>query len=250
MSLSNAYGVSCRARAERVGATHTKRLAAISPEGARRGARCWLFGSPASPRWAVLTATGRTQRLVKVRYLPELICLQKRGNLSSKTRAARFPAREPHACTAACGPRPRLRRVDLGLAGQVCVVTGASRGIGLATARALCAEGASVLLVARSRERARGGAARRCRAAGGERRGPACDVTDPDAGERMLAEAREPLGRARRARQQRRHRALARPRRRPRRGLAGGLGAERDGIRCARCARSCPACASAAGAAS
>jgi len=32
------------------------------------------------------------------------------------------------------------------------VVTGASRGIGLATARALCAEGASVLLTARSQE--------------------------------------------------------------------------------------------------
>jgi NAD(P)-dependent dehydrogenase (short-subunit alcohol dehydrogenase family) len=38
--------------------------------------------------------------------------------------------------------------MDLGLAGRTCVVTGASTGIGLATARLLCAEGANVLLVA------------------------------------------------------------------------------------------------------
>ena len=37
--------------------------------------------------------------------------------------------------------------MDLGLTGSVCVVTGASRGIGLETARRLAAEGARVLLV-------------------------------------------------------------------------------------------------------
>jgi 3-oxoacyl-[acyl-carrier protein] reductase len=40
--------------------------------------------------------------------------------------------------------------VDLGISGRACVVTGASRGIGLAAARALADEGAFVLLVARS----------------------------------------------------------------------------------------------------
>jgi 3-oxoacyl-[acyl-carrier protein] reductase len=43
-----------------------------------------------------------------------------------------------------------IRGVDLGISGRACVVTGASRGIGLAAARALAAEDASVLLVARS----------------------------------------------------------------------------------------------------
>ena len=42
--------------------------------------------------------------------------------------------------------------MDLGLQDKVCVVTGASRGIGLATAQRLCAEGARVLFVARDAE--------------------------------------------------------------------------------------------------
>jgi NAD(P)-dependent dehydrogenase (short-subunit alcohol dehydrogenase family) len=83
--------------------------------------------------------------------------------------------------------------VDLGLKGRVCVVTGASRGIGLATARALCAEGAAVLLVARSPERlAR--ALETCRGVGGRAAALECDVTDAGAGERMLAEARATIG--------------------------------------------------------
>jgi NAD(P)-dependent dehydrogenase (short-subunit alcohol dehydrogenase family) len=42
--------------------------------------------------------------------------------------------------------------MDLGLKGQTAVVTGASKGIGLAIARALAAEGCAVQIVARSRE--------------------------------------------------------------------------------------------------
>jgi 3-oxoacyl-[acyl-carrier protein] reductase len=59
--------------------------------------------------------------------------------------------------------------VNLGLEGKVCVVTGATRGIGAATATMLKQEGAEVLSVAR--------------------RGADLDldVTGPDAGERVLA---------------------------------------------------------------
>jgi NAD(P)-dependent dehydrogenase (short-subunit alcohol dehydrogenase family) len=82
--------------------------------------------------------------------------------------------------------------VDLGLESRSCVVTGASRGIGRETARLLCAEGASVLLVARSPD-ALAEAAEECERAGAPARGRAAtlvlDVTDADAGERMLAEA-------------------------------------------------------------
>src|SRR4028119_232734 len=42
--------------------------------------------------------------------------------------------------------------MDLGLQGKACIVTGATRGIGLETARMLHAEGAHVLAVARSGE--------------------------------------------------------------------------------------------------
>jgi 3-oxoacyl-[acyl-carrier protein] reductase len=83
--------------------------------------------------------------------------------------------------------------MDLGLEGRTCIVTGASRGIGLETARRLCAEGASVLLVARSEEPLRE-AASRCEAAGGRAAVLSCDVTQPDAGAQMVAAAHDRLG--------------------------------------------------------
>jgi 3-oxoacyl-[acyl-carrier protein] reductase len=82
--------------------------------------------------------------------------------------------------------------MDLGLSGRSCVVTGASRGIGRETARLLCAEGASVLLVARGEDRleaATGEASAAGSDAGGRAAHLALDVTAENAGERMLAEA-------------------------------------------------------------
>ncbi|HKG34830.1 MAG TPA: SDR family oxidoreductase [Solirubrobacterales bacterium] len=83
--------------------------------------------------------------------------------------------------------------MDLGLAGRACAVTGATRGIGRATARRLCAEGASVLLVARTEE-ALGDAAEECAAGGGRAEALPLDVTADDAGERMLEAATESFG--------------------------------------------------------
>jgi 3-oxoacyl-[acyl-carrier protein] reductase len=76
--------------------------------------------------------------------------------------------------------------MDLGIAGRACVVTGASRGIGLATARALAAEGARVLHVARDEER--------LRAAVADGELLATDVTEDDAGERIVAECQARFG--------------------------------------------------------
>jgi len=87
--------------------------------------------------------------------------------------------------------------MDLGLRGRACVVTGASRGIGAETAKLLCAEGASVLLVARNAERLEA-AAQEAAAAGVEAGGQAAilslDITNADAGERLLATASERFG--------------------------------------------------------
>ena len=85
--------------------------------------------------------------------------------------------------------------MDLGLAGRGCIVTGASRGIGRETAKVLCAEGAGVLLVARGEDALRE-AAEECGSAGGEARTLALDITDEDAGERMVAAATEAFGTA------------------------------------------------------
>jgi len=83
--------------------------------------------------------------------------------------------------------------MDLGLEGRSCVVTGASRGIGLATARSLCGEGARVLLCSRGAEELEE-AVRECAAAGGEADGLVLDVTAPDAGERLVSTCAERFG--------------------------------------------------------
>jgi 3-oxoacyl-[acyl-carrier protein] reductase len=87
--------------------------------------------------------------------------------------------------------------VNLGLEGRACVVTGASRGIGRATARTLCAEGAKVLLVARTEEQLLE-AADECAAAGEEAGGRAeslsADLNEPESAATVVAEAEQRFG--------------------------------------------------------
>jgi 3-oxoacyl-[acyl-carrier protein] reductase len=78
--------------------------------------------------------------------------------------------------------------MDLELEGKVCVVTGASRGIGLEVGRSLCAEGAQVLFVGRDAD-ALVQAADGC---GGEYL--AGDITDPGVAERIVATCAEQMG--------------------------------------------------------
>jgi 3-oxoacyl-[acyl-carrier protein] reductase len=87
--------------------------------------------------------------------------------------------------------------MDLGIAGRACVVTGAGRGIGRATARMLCEAGGQVLLVARTEEQVAEASVEAGRAgAGAHGRAAhlALDVTDPDAAERIVAEAEDRFG--------------------------------------------------------
>jgi 3-oxoacyl-[acyl-carrier protein] reductase len=75
--------------------------------------------------------------------------------------------------------------MDLGLQGRACAVTGASSGIGRATALSLVRERAAVLLVGR-REQPLVEVAEECRQAGGRVETLALDVTTADAGERVV----------------------------------------------------------------
>jgi 3-oxoacyl-[acyl-carrier protein] reductase len=79
--------------------------------------------------------------------------------------------------------------MDLGLRDRVCVVTGSTGGIGLATARMLADDGARVVVTGRDSERVEV-----ARVHAGAALGVACDLRDPAAPERLIAEARAALG--------------------------------------------------------
>jgi 3-oxoacyl-[acyl-carrier protein] reductase len=81
--------------------------------------------------------------------------------------------------------------VDLGLREKVFVVTGGSRGLGLATAAALVAEGARVVLSARHEA----GLARAADGLGGRAAWVAADNADPGTPQRLVDVARQEFGR-------------------------------------------------------
>ncbi|MFJ8677037.1 SDR family oxidoreductase [Streptomyces sp. NPDC093589] len=81
--------------------------------------------------------------------------------------------------------------MDLGLTDRTYIVTGATRGLGFATARALTADGANVVISGRTEE-----AAAEAAATLGERAlGVGADNAAPDAAARLIAAARERFGR-------------------------------------------------------
>ena len=83
--------------------------------------------------------------------------------------------------------------MDLGLGGRGFLLTGASRGLGLATARALIDDGARVLISSRSPEAV--DAAVTSLGGAPAASGVAADLGDADAAERLVAEARDRLDR-------------------------------------------------------
>jgi 3-oxoacyl-[acyl-carrier protein] reductase len=83
--------------------------------------------------------------------------------------------------------------MDLGLGGRGYLLTGASRGLGFATAQALVDDGARVLISARSGDAVVAAAENLGGAPSAY--GTAADLADPDAADRLVTEARERLGR-------------------------------------------------------
>ncbi len=81
--------------------------------------------------------------------------------------------------------------MDLGLKDRVYIVTGATRGLGNATARALAADGAKVIITGRDEKSVEEAAAE----LGGNVLGLAADNADPSAAQRLVDTARERFGR-------------------------------------------------------
>src|SRR5690242_8070967 len=79
--------------------------------------------------------------------------------------------------------------MDLGLEGRVCLVTGSTGGIGLATARLLASEGARVAVCGRDSDRVE--QARRETSA---ELGVVADLGEPGAPEALIAEVGDELG--------------------------------------------------------
>ena len=80
--------------------------------------------------------------------------------------------------------------MDLGLEARIALVTGATSGLGLASAKALSVEGAAVAIVGRRGDVARDEAAALPKAIGLE-----ADITDPDAPQRIVDATLEAFGR-------------------------------------------------------
>ncbi|MFD4026594.1 SDR family oxidoreductase [Streptomyces sp. NPDC058576] len=81
--------------------------------------------------------------------------------------------------------------MDLGLKDRVYIVTGATRGLGNATARSLAADGAKVIITGRDEKSVEEAAAE----LGGGVVGLAADNADPSAAQRLVDTARERFGR-------------------------------------------------------
>jgi 3-oxoacyl-[acyl-carrier protein] reductase len=79
--------------------------------------------------------------------------------------------------------------VELGLRDRVCVVTGSTGGIGLATARMLAEEGARVVVCGRD-----SGRVERAHVEAGAALGVVVDLAEPAAPERLVQEAEDALG--------------------------------------------------------
>ena len=80
--------------------------------------------------------------------------------------------------------------MDLGIAGRTALITGASAGLGLASAQALAAEGVRVALVSRSTEKL----AAALSTVAGEPVSVAADLTDDESIDAMLSEVVATLG--------------------------------------------------------
>ncbi|MBX3501510.1 MAG: SDR family oxidoreductase [Alphaproteobacteria bacterium] len=79
------------------------------------------------------------------------------------------------------------------LDGKAALITGAGRGLGEGVARAMAAQGAAVMLIARDAAAVQA-VAREITASGGKAEAMACDVSDYAAVERVVAATRQKLG--------------------------------------------------------
>src|SRR5512134_1691122 len=104
-------------------------------------------------------------------------------------RPARFQSLSPWRARRIVVTAVRYSAMDLGLRDRVCVVTGSTGGIGLATARMLAEEGARVVVTGRNPARVEA-----ARGESGAALGVVCDLAEPEAPAALVREAEALVG--------------------------------------------------------
>src|SRR6202165_378309 len=161
--------------------------------------RCWI-ASPAMPTGKpALSQACRSNARAGLKRSPTPLCSQPparrrsspaRSSASMAARPPRKSCNEPPSTSS----HPNWTTIMTDLVSRTALVTGASRGIGRATARALAAAGARVIVHYGNAQQEAESLVAEIRAAGGRADAVGADLSAPDGAHKLAAEVRKLVG--------------------------------------------------------